>query len=1318
MKDNLLFSLFSSKPGLIGQFFKGDNKYRLKWSVKIMTMCILITIYAGGWNALFAQGIVSVDHFKGRAQVSIPIWEFKSGSISVPISLDYTASGIKAEHNSGSYGLGWSLTAGGSVSRTLNDLPDDMLNKGWLYGNSAALVESFNIANDGNSSTCTDETSDINYISTNFTASKDAEPDIFSVDGPGISCKIVFDKNHNPKIIPYKDYKVTFTTDMYGIDSFTITNDQGMVYTYTGGNLDYQKGAGGGNYYNRDWDVYGYGVYYRSSWNLTKMTDVMGNYLSFAYTTSIMPGTNGETPESVSKTTFIERNPAGGFNEVIARSITTKMQPTIISSITDNFYKSVQFNYLDGEPGGRKFLKSISLPEDGRTINVSYRQGSDRILQSIGEEGCDVLPPYQFSYKGMDAGQGNVFSGNYLKQQDIWGYYNPSLDTVLTPKIYVYPYNASTPNLERYRFNPAIGYSGSYFIIPGTDRQANPNTVMTGTLNKIVYPTGGNTFIEYESNNYFDKSAQTVYNGGGIRVKTITESDGIDPTKNMVTEYSYNDPNTTLSSGKPITLPSLAFTKAVSGGTPGTQLYWELSTVRSKDDLSTTSTDIVYGFVTVKQSGLGKTVYEYSTPGTFWDQTAPSWSPTMGYTARTSCVSAGDLINARNTYPYAPNPEYDFERGLLKSVKVYNEGNAILSKDEYTYQRTNQPEIVYGLRFSNMSGAKAYAKYGILTSCAELDSTKKSTIYDLNDATKSSETLSNSFYTSSLHKSITKTTVANSDGTIKNTYFKYVKDYSSAVNGDAATSALLALKTGNSNTLVESYSSIVKPGETEKYISGSLTRFQSLLMSNSSTVYAPAQILKFVSNEGATAFQPSQVVSGTTFQQDVKYIPAITYESYSNRSGLPLTVVSNNNRSIKSYLFRTNFDLPMASILNAKSNEVGYLNFEGNEDLEDPFVSQNISFVNDAHTGRYSASVSPTSYIQKTFKKGNCKNYVFSCWLKPGVTGALTLTLTNTSSLARTYSLPYSISSTWKYYELKVPVTEMTADFTLKVQPGTQVYIDDALFYPDNAEVNTFSYDSGKRKLSETNSNGITVYYEYDKIGRLKYVRDQDQNIVRKESYVAYNITPGLSTPSFTYDLTKTKDGVSIPFSIGASNACLTSVTYNWNFGDGTAVVTNSTAPSHTYANAGTYTVTVTAVHPLYGTKTYSEAITITTNALQVQVCGSGVIAVDNCHIEAPSISTCAGFPSDGTHTYFNVSSISGCPVGATYTYLWETSSDNGATWTSVGTGTSFTLMINPRNNQDSYWVRCTINSSCGRSGTSNVATFTGYYSTPDCPQR
>ena len=58
-----------------------------------------------------------VSYYTGVPEISVPLYTVKSREISFPVSLNYHASGIKVEDVSGFVGLGWSLNAGGVVSR-------------------------------------------------------------------------------------------------------------------------------------------------------------------------------------------------------------------------------------------------------------------------------------------------------------------------------------------------------------------------------------------------------------------------------------------------------------------------------------------------------------------------------------------------------------------------------------------------------------------------------------------------------------------------------------------------------------------------------------------------------------------------------------------------------------------------------------------------------------------------------------------------------------------------------------------------------------------------------------------------------------------------------------------------------------------------------------------------------------------------------------------------------------------------------------------------------------------------------------------------
>ena len=68
---------------------------------------------------------IPVSYHTGVPNISVPLYTINEGDLSLPISLSYHAAGIRVDEISSPIGLGWSLNAGGMISRTINGGPDE-----------------------------------------------------------------------------------------------------------------------------------------------------------------------------------------------------------------------------------------------------------------------------------------------------------------------------------------------------------------------------------------------------------------------------------------------------------------------------------------------------------------------------------------------------------------------------------------------------------------------------------------------------------------------------------------------------------------------------------------------------------------------------------------------------------------------------------------------------------------------------------------------------------------------------------------------------------------------------------------------------------------------------------------------------------------------------------------------------------------------------------------------------------------------------------------------------------------------------------------
>jgi len=1175
----------------------------------------------------FAQSAVNVDPLTGAGSVVIPIYSLSSGQVSVPVSLTYTGNGVKPKDVEGSAGMGWQLQAGGQINRLVRGLPDDITRDnqgnqrlGWMspLDTAANLINGFTVQNDGGV-TCSKETTDISYINAHFPFKDDTEPDLFFVSAPGLSCELMYnraDSAFHP--VSYQDLKITYTRNSnFGpeanqIATFTITNDKGITYVFgatdagPGTETVYQYTLGTSPVYaTTKYNQYKSGVYYYDSWALVSVTDANGNGVLLGYTA--YPTRNSR--DSVAY--FIGGATSLSLQYLVSQSVT----PVELSSIYAINNNSVSTQHLafawTTYSGGTGQTVINNITGFGRDFeftysNVSYVPTgySREFLRNFTDVGCSTPINYQFAYAGESlSGTAEVTtlpdSGSH--KLDYWGYYSTlPMSGSLIPSVYI---NPSYANLQRYMIDVTALPGPLYtYTLANANRNADSTVASVGSLNKITYATGGNTNIIYQPNDYYDISSGLIVKGSGIRVKQIVDSVANGATNNIIRNYSYIDPTTRQSSGKPISLPAYAFTRPYSGSATGLAL-WQTATILSAWDLSDEDHTIMYGYSKVSQTGAGSTQYQYFLPATYWDLTATpvctgcttvEWKPTVNYSARNNCASTyGPVKNDLYSYPFIPNTNYDFERGLPESVITYNDNTTPqkVSETDYTYVRSySSPDSIFAFKSdSNRNGtllAIAYNKYKLYYGTSELTAKVTKTVYNSQTLSQAQSSSVSYSYGSAYHKLLSQQSVTNSDNSIVTTNYRYTKDYllpSGSTNANA--NAIYHLQLLNINAPVETYQTVTRSG-VAVYTGASLNLFLGFTP-GSAALYLPSEQLKMVQPDGASSFSPLTVGS-SSLTYDSKYFPVANYETYEN-TGLPLTV-DDNNKNVQTTVFDHLTNKVTASFKQAHYNEVAFNDFDSQ--MAPPtstFTISGTGFMSaGSHAGNayglYSTQTVTSSTLSLT--QSIAQHYIFSIWINAATPGRITLTFPGSTAADTIH-----YSGTWKYYEMKLPVST-SSSYTISFGSTQNISIDDILFYPDIAEASTATYDpSSHYKIAQTNTNGVSAYFTSDEWGRLLLQMDQDKNIVLKKSYLTsanvQRVTPPVISyiPSFGSIHTTTPVTFStLPFTDNCSSE---GTTYTWNYGDGSAkvVTTSISAPAHTYTTAGTYTAKLTVFSPFFGTR-------------------------------------------------------------------------------------------------------------------------------------
>ena len=493
-----------------------------------------------------------VSYGLGLVDVSIPLYVVKSHSLSLPISLSYDSGGIRVDDFSGPVGLGWTLEAGGVITRSVSGEEDEST-FGWAHRwEEDPIASTFNVPD---------------YLAEFADGTRDSTADLFSYNFCGHKGSFFIDwLSDSLDVIP------TTATDLIikvTGDGFVITDTDGTQYSFT-------QSERSERYITASEPVPGVGTTSYSpahlnpvtAWYLTEIasmdrTDVISlkykTYEDFYTKHSFEPRSYlfSYQYDNLGSLTYIWRDENGLwwdgllYPEITCETGSYELEMDYCPQYLDSILFSggnVAFDYIKNpiEYIPRKSYPWIlnhftvkSIPPASSSNTEIFRctlkdtlRTRDRrnLLKEVVLTGRGGAPieSYSFTYIGEGT---RAMTPN---SKDLFGYYNGAL-------------NGGTAFLRL--------FTSSYFSESIANRNYDPSSVSTLSLETISTASGVKTEFVYEGNsittNYFGALFSTIGIGHRIhRINTYDLSGGYE-TLVRKRDFSYTSPG--------ITVPEYAF---------------------------------------------------------------------------------------------------------------------------------------------------------------------------------------------------------------------------------------------------------------------------------------------------------------------------------------------------------------------------------------------------------------------------------------------------------------------------------------------------------------------------------------------------------------------------------------------------------------------------------------------------------------------------------------------------------------------------------------------------------------------------------------
>lgn len=1108
-------------------------------------------------QAAFAKyGNYEVNLFSGLPDISIPLYEIKVGELSVPISISYHASGNKVNDWGGWVGLGWSLNAGGSITRKMMGKPDEYYSGGYLSGQTVKNPSEINTNTDAG----------LEYLHLINNGTNDCEPDIFSYNFPGKSGKFIFNQkdNFNPIPIPFDPIKINFNNSN---KSFSTIDESGTTYKF-----DIQeetKVSSGG--------ILSEGT---SSWPLTKMiSSNTQDAINFSYTDRRLVQVNYDISDYIILSDNCSTGPQvyysdEGIGYTANNSIYVSEQ--IINKIefkngkvefiedatnrTDGFagqkgLNSIRIYNFDAATGLYKLLKTI-------TFNHIYSSTSgDPLMQSrfmlesvsISDNIGNKVEEYKFAYNT------NPLPPRDSRMRDYWGYFNNKNNTLLVPEMTGIPFQ-STVN--------SIG--STITLSSGNNRDPDPAYMQAAILKTIYFPTGGRTDFEYETNKYIDNQNAIKY-AGGLRVKSIKSYDGVNPNpivKSYVyglNESGYGRPNFILNNYFFTTTQTQRFISQNEGeicstlkGTKRVRTYLSNPSIEIEPfDGAPVAYPTVTEYIGDGTNNTGKTIYTFRDHADGLSSAAGTGKPII----TSYHFDRGQLLT-KNIYKKRPDGNFQV---LATTANTYNYNSTDFEEKWYTalglvvfkntvtdaqyYGGQVESDVALGVENSCVTDQNSYyySFYSIRSDDNKLVNSSETT-YDENDETKFVTNTTDYYYDNFAHQQLTRVITTNSKAETLTSERKYPPDFPgiepystmSALNildqvvqeknTKNTTTPLTLTKTNfldqnNTNYLPVSidYQLGSNAPETKATfnnydVNGNILEMQKADDVKSSfqwgynKMYPVAELI----NASNSFHEINTVInnvstnnistkSSTWTADQYGYFTWVTTESFTTtRTGDILIKLGYTGGGNYSILVNTTGDLASNNFTISSGNGCSgntVATFTGK-----PAGTYNITITAKSNVGVFSLCGQidyPTTTVQTTssgvteffyngFEDDATASVATPCAGKRYKTGDYTVAFTKPNTRVYYVSYHYLEGGVWK------PITKVFQNSMVLTEGDA---IDEVRVFPQDAEMVTYTYEPLIGMTSKCDLNNHLIFYEYDNYGRLTIIRDEDKNILKKIGY-------------------------------------------------------------------------------------------------------------------------------------------------------------------------------------------------------------------------